>query len=93
MLYKLGRFQEALSPLEKAAQLPLGQDATIWDHLGDCFERLNQPAKAAEAWTKALELGKAESRTDQKLIERIEQKLKNAKESQGQLRPERTDSP
>lgn len=75
VLYKRGKFEEALAPLEKATQQPGSTDATIWDHLGDCYARLKQNEKAREAWEKALKQAKDESRPDEKLIQKIEAKL------------------
>ena len=93
VLFKLGKFSEALPHLEKATGLPSGGDATIWDHLADCYARLNKAAKAKEAWEKALEAAKTSTRPDKKLMKRIEEKLKNQKDGAGKLRPERPDSP
>ncbi len=75
VLYKLGEFKEAAGYLEKAVAKPTGGDATIWDHLGDCYARLKQRDKAKDAWQKALKDAKADSKPDEKLIKRIEQKL------------------
>lgn len=76
VLYRLGKYAEALPHLEKAIANPSGSDATIYDHLGDCYEKLNQPEKAREAWEKALQDAKGDSRPDEKLVEKIEEKLK-----------------
>jgi tetratricopeptide (TPR) repeat protein len=93
VLFKRGKFAEALPHLEKACQKPAGVDATIWDHLADVYDRLEQPAKALQNWTKALEEAKQSPRPDTKLIGRIEEKIKNHKAGTGQLRPERPNSP
>ncbi len=93
VLFKRGKFAEALPHLEKATVLPTGGDATIWDHLADVYARLNKAAKAKEAWGKALEAAKTSARPDKKLMERIEEKLKNQQDGAGKLRPERPDSP
>ena len=45
VLFKRGKVQEAIEPLEKAARSNLG-DATIHDHLGDVYFRLDDHAKA-----------------------------------------------
>lgn len=79
VLYKLGDYEKALPYLEKAVELPGGGDATIWDHLGDCYARLKQIDKATDAWQKALEDAKKQTRPDEKLLKRIEQKLAGAK--------------
>ena len=73
--------------------LPGGEDPTIWDHLGDTYHKLEQRDKAVEAWTKALEEAKSETRPDPKLIGRIEDKLKNDENRAGELQPEKPGAP
>ncbi len=77
VLYKLERYEEALPYLEKAVKVPSGSDATLYDHLGDCYDRLKKTDKAIEAWKTALDHAKKETTPDKKLIERLEEKLKN----------------
>jgi tetratricopeptide (TPR) repeat protein len=78
VLFRRGQLQAARQELEKAAALPGGaDDAVVWDHLGDVYHRLNEPARARTAWTKAIEL--YESARRRQLDERyreIQQKLK-----------------
>jgi tetratricopeptide (TPR) repeat protein len=93
VLYKLGKFEEAREWLEKAVKLPSGSDATILDHLADCYDRLQQRDKAVETWRKALEKARAETRPDAKVIGRIEDKLKNATSGAGELQPEKPGAP
>ncbi|MGE3316693.1 MAG: tetratricopeptide repeat protein, partial [Planctomycetaceae bacterium] len=76
VLFKLGKYEEALPHLEKAISKPTGSDATIWEHLGDCYEKLNKADKAHEAYEKAIKDAKEDSRPDEKLIQRLEEKLK-----------------
>jgi tetratricopeptide (TPR) repeat protein len=77
VLFRRGRLQEARQELEKAAHLPDGDDPVIWDHLGDVYLRLEEPARAAAAWKKALELYEANRRrpNDERYKE-LKQKLK-----------------
>jgi Tfp pilus assembly protein PilF len=75
VLFKLGKLDEALKFLEKAAASPSGSDGTISEHLGDCYAKLNQPEKAKESWTRALKEAKEDSFPDKKLIERLQEKL------------------
>lgn len=52
--YQMGRYDEARVPLERAArELPM--DPTVLEHLGDVYVGLRQPAKALDAWDRALE--------------------------------------
>lgn len=97
VLYKRGKFQEALVQMEKSLEKSQAKqnasDATLWDHLGDIHERLKNVEKAVTAWKKALESARAESHPDTKLIGRIEDKLKNQAGGQGNLKPERATNP
>lgn len=55
ILFQLGRFHEALGPLQKAAELAPA-DATVAEHLGDLYLQLNQPTQAVQCWTTAYQL-------------------------------------
>ncbi len=78
VLFKLGKLKEALPFLEKAVQTPRGSDATIFDHLGDVHQQLGDKAKAVENWQRAVKDAKDDKTPDQKLIEKLEEKLKKA---------------
>jgi tetratricopeptide (TPR) repeat protein len=54
-LFRLGRCQEAVVELEKAAA-DKKPDAVIFDHLGDARRAVGQNDRAAAAWRKAAEL-------------------------------------
>ncbi|MGL4550299.1 MAG: tetratricopeptide repeat protein, partial [Gemmataceae bacterium] len=56
VLFRKGKLDEARLHLERASGLKQGEDPVIWDHLGDVYFRLKLPAKASEAWGKALAL-------------------------------------
>jgi tetratricopeptide (TPR) repeat protein len=86
VLFKLGKVEEAVPHLEKAAQKPSGGDGTIWDHLGDAYERLGKHDQAVDAWQKALKEAEAEKHPDVKLLERLKLKL-------GQQKPDAPKSP
>jgi tetratricopeptide (TPR) repeat protein len=78
VLFRRGRFEEARRELAKAAALPDGDDdPVVWDHLGDVYARLGQPARARAAWKKAVTLYEVERRRkmDQRYKD-IKQKLK-----------------
>src|SRR5206468_823794 len=74
VLFKRGKVKEALDPLEKAVTHPSGADATIHEHLGDVYFRLQQTAKAKAAWEKAEALGAKATPPDKRLPE-IRKKL------------------
>ena len=53
VLFKLGRYGEALPYLEKAVKISTGTgDETLYDHLADVYDRLERPndAIAACSW-------------------------------------------
>ena len=76
VLYKRNQHKDALKHLQQAAEHPRGQDAVIWDHLGDIYLRLEQADKAREAWQKAVELfQKDKEPTDAKRLKEIQEKL------------------
>jgi tetratricopeptide (TPR) repeat protein len=56
--YKKGRYRDALAIFLKAIE-KVGDDAVVWEHLGDTFLRLNEPAKALEAYEKSLAIDPA----------------------------------
>lgn len=73
VLYRLGRYDEAIAELEKAADLQ--SDAVIFDHLGDAYKRLNQSDKARHAWLRAAELYRKEN--DENKATEAENKMRN----------------
>ena len=56
VLFRLNLPKAALPQLLKAIDLLSEPDATVWDHLGDVYNSLNQIEKAREAWRKSLSL-------------------------------------
>lgn len=76
VLFKLGKYEEATTWLEKATQTDRGGDATIWDHLGDVQLQMKEVAKARQSWEKALKTSKEERNNgDPKLQKKLEEKL------------------
>jgi len=79
-LYKKGDFRGATHLLGKAIRAQGGQDAVIYDHLGDAWWRLGNQDEAAKSWKKAAELGQKElaeekESADPKLLPRVREKL------------------
>jgi tetratricopeptide (TPR) repeat protein len=63
VLFRRGRVEEARTAMEKASSLPGGDDdPVVWDHLGDVYARLDQPARARTAWQKAVLLYEVQKR-------------------------------
>ncbi len=76
VLFKLGKYDDALPYLEKAVKnSPGAGDETLWEHLADVYERLKQPAQAVEKWKKSLEMAEKAAYPDKPLIERVKDKI------------------
>lgn len=73
VLHRLGRHQDALAPLEKAARGRVS-DATIYDHLGDVQFKLRDFEGARDAWTRAEKAAEQADPPDKRLPE-IRRKL------------------
>jgi predicted Zn-dependent protease len=75
LLYRLGKSQEALKPLEKAAALK-PEEGVIAEHLGDVYADLGMPKKALAAYERAKRAG-----GDKEFLVRVESKLQNVARS------------
>lgn len=78
VLYKRGKYDEALKYLEKAIELARrnGPDGTLFDHLGDVLFRMKRFDKAREAWVEAQKHIE-DNKMGQKLTQTIKTKLEN----------------
>jgi len=75
VLYKQGRFQDAVGMLEEATRLAPELDAVLWDHLGDSYWRVQRREDAQQAWKTAAEiLQQRDQQADD--LRRIRQKLR-----------------
>ncbi len=74
--YRLGKFEEAKKYLEQAVKESESGDAVLWDHLGDCYDKLNQKEKAIDAWKKAIQHESESKYPDKALIKKIKEKIK-----------------
>jgi tetratricopeptide (TPR) repeat protein len=93
VLFKLGEFKEAITWLKKATALKTGDDPTIWEHLGDCYNGIKETSEANKAWDKALKLLKEDAHPDKELLKRVEEKLKVKAADVGKVKTESTDEP
>ena len=66
ILFRQGRFPEALLVLQRAAEL-IGNDAVIFDHLGDVHAKLGNPAEALANYKKSAEIDPKNSEVSRKL--------------------------
>jgi tetratricopeptide (TPR) repeat protein len=71
-LYRLGRWDEAVAELQKAAEKQ--PDGVIFDHLGDAYRKFHQAEKARDAWLKAAELLRQDK--DQEKAKESEEKIR-----------------
>jgi len=72
VLHRLGRHEEAVAELEKAAAGD-EPDPVILDHLGDAYHAAQQPDKARQAWKRALPLFQEDNDAD--MVKTIQEKL------------------
>ena len=73
--FKKGRYREALDLFLKAAD-KVASDAAIWEHIGDTYIKLNQSAKARDAYQRSLAIDPGARRVDDKA-----RKLENGEKS------------
>jgi len=64
--FKKGRFREALDVLLSAAD-KAADDAVVWEHIGDTYMKLNESAKAFEAYRKSLAIDPQSARVEDKV--------------------------
>ena len=67
--YRLGRYQDALIPMEQAS-MRMAVDATVTDHLGDVYWAVGRKREAEYQWHRALSYG-----PEDKLAARLRLKL------------------
>lgn len=67
VLFKLGRFSESVTYLEKASTISQ-TSATLFEHLGDNYEKLGLHEKAVDAWRRAYELDNSKVYLLQRLL-------------------------
>jgi len=76
VMYKQGRFQDAVGALEEATRLAPELDSVLWDHLGDSYWRLDRPEEAGQAWKTAAQIiQKRDTPAEAEHLRRIQQKL------------------
>jgi tetratricopeptide (TPR) repeat protein len=85
LLYKKGRFAEAIQWLRRAADVadPKERDMVVWDHLGDACWRLGRLDDAKRSWETAAALAREraeeEMNSDERRVRRsIQQKIDDA---------------
>ena len=91
VLFKRGKAREAVEPLERASKRE-SADATIFDHLGDVYLQLQEPAKARASWLEAERLAGKAKPPDRRLAE-IRKKLDALKDFAPAPKPATADKP
>lgn len=81
VLFKKGEFDKAVEQLKKATSLKNGDDSTIFDHLGDAFQKIGKISEAIQAYEKALQIEDKKSHANQKVVDAVKQKLQDLKAS------------
>ncbi|HID76386.1 MAG TPA: tetratricopeptide repeat protein [Planctomycetaceae bacterium] len=77
VLFRLGRFPEAVVELEAAARAD--PDPVILDHLGDAYHACGKPQEAEKAWRKAAEAFRSQDKGDR--ARQVEEKIKSMPKS------------
>ncbi|MDO9255693.1 MAG: tetratricopeptide repeat protein [Bacteroidales bacterium] len=70
VLYKLGRYSEAVEWVEKAVAATPSPDADLLEHLGDIYFKLGNTDKAMIQWQNAQKNGKGSEFLEKKIKER-----------------------
>jgi tetratricopeptide (TPR) repeat protein len=65
--FQQGEFGQALRDLLHASEEMAHDDPVVFEHIGDTYAKLNQVAKALEAWKKALALDPKNKRLAEKI--------------------------
>lgn len=71
VLYKLGRYNEALTYIEKAIERDAQPSDVLYEHAGDISHQLGNRSKALDYWRKALNLQRQTGSTDKGLEKKI----------------------
>lgn len=56
VLHKLGRYREAVAYFERALALSQSHSATLFEHMGDNYDRLGDHDRACQYWRRAVEV-------------------------------------
>jgi tetratricopeptide (TPR) repeat protein len=77
VMYKGGKFDEAVRMLLDATKAAPELDAVLWDHLGDTYWRLSRQEDARNAWETALKILQSRGEGRAGDLERVRQKVEN----------------
>jgi tetratricopeptide (TPR) repeat protein len=85
ILYRQGKFRDALDQLLRAEQNLPRTDPVVFEHIGDVYAKLNRMPQALDYWQKALALDAQNQSLAQK-IENTKTKLSKGTPTSGQLK-------
>lgn len=71
VLYKLQRYDEALTYIEKAIHADTIPSDVLYEHAGDIHYRLGNKAEALTYWSRALNIQRKGNREDERLAKKI----------------------
>lgn len=71
ILYKLQRYDEALSYMERALAAESEPSDVLYEHMGDICHRLGDKSKALDYWRKALDLQRVAGMVNRELEKKI----------------------
>lgn len=74
VLYRLGRYQEAVVHMERAAEL-MPVDPIVNDHLGDVYWAVGRKTEARFQWSRALSFATYGNTAEEVKVDRIRRKL------------------
>jgi tetratricopeptide (TPR) repeat protein len=77
VLYKQGRFEDAVRALEQATERSPELDAVLWEHLGDGYWRLKRADDAAKAWEKSVSIHEAAKKDAEPDAQRVRRKVES----------------
>jgi Flp pilus assembly protein TadD len=77
VMYKGGKFEEAVRMLQDATKAAPDLDAVLWDHLGDAYWRLSRQEDARKAWEAAAKILGARGEEKAGDLKRVQQKVEN----------------
>ena len=73
--YRLGRLDDAIAQLQRAAEIAAGKDGTVLNHLGDVYLAAGKKKKAIEAWNEAAKILQHDAK-DEAILKAVQAKLK-----------------
>lgn len=82
VLYKQGRFAQAVAYLARALRLTDEPQGELLEHLGDAYYRLKEQSRAVDAWNAGLQAELSEKQGDAKMVKRLQNKLKMVESEQ-----------